>query len=79
MNDEAVYRTAPATPGLLITSILVLLKLVLIFFVKDCVFFLLNMIIHDHNVLEYTNKNYESNTDRADEGGRVGWGNADNG
>ena len=28
---------------------------------KDCVFFLLNLIIHEHNVLEYTNKNGESN------------------
>ena len=44
------------------------------------------MIIHEHNVLDYTNKNYESkgggglaNADRADEGGRGDWGNADNG
>ena len=28
--------------------------------VKDCVFFLLNLIIHEHNVLKYTNKNYKS-------------------
>ena len=28
--------------------------------VKDCVFFLLNLIIHEHNVLEYTNKKNES-------------------
>ena len=28
--------------------------------VKGCVFFLLNLIIHEHNVLEYTKNNYES-------------------
>ena len=33
---------------------------ILIILFKDCVFFLLNMIIHEHNVLEYTNKNYDS-------------------
>ena len=37
------------------------------------------MIIHEHNVLEYTNNNYESkgggvaNADRADKGGRGVW------
>ena len=51
---------------------------IFIILVKYCVFFLLNMIIHEHNVLGYNNKNDNSkggrgglaNPDRADKGER---------
>ena len=59
---------------------------ILIILLNDWIFFLLNMIFHEHNVLEYTNKNDKSkrgggvaNADRADKGGRGGWGNTYNG
>ena len=56
-----------------------------IILVKNCVFFLQNVIIPEDNVLEYTEKIYAAkggglkNADRADKGGRVGLGNAETG